>query len=287
MRLDDGKGPYRVSSWLEDGPPTNEKSFPSLKERFELQKEREVNFDTDNPQFIILLRYGIRRNYNEWSLPKSFGEMLLFNKKLNCFITISTIFSCSLTVNLTKDLNKRRLKDRIPEERKYVICSHNLNTLIKDPFPVVTAFPGDPNQISNSYHSLESFPSTSYGLTHHTSSSCSNLSQSEFVEKKSVAIQTEVETWDTQNDCHLMASLWKTEFVVAEFEQQNKNHLKKLNSLNFSLRCANISRSNAKTKTDRVKSELKISEKVTSDFFQENKEVEQQLEEATSKAESV
>ena len=65
MRLDDGKGPSRVSSRLNDRLPTNKKSFPSLRERLKLQKEREMNVDTDDPQFIKLLKYGICRDHNE------------------------------------------------------------------------------------------------------------------------------------------------------------------------------------------------------------------------------
>ena len=44
-------------------------------------------------------------------------------------------------VNLPKDLNQWRLKDRIPDERKHVIYNHDLNCLNKAPFGVVTAFP--------------------------------------------------------------------------------------------------------------------------------------------------
>ena len=42
---------------------------------------------------------------------------------------------------------------------------------------------------------------------------------------------------------------------------------------------------NAKANADHAESDLEISEKVTSDLFEENWEVKQQLEEATIKAE--
>ena len=57
--------------------------------------------------------------------------------------------------------------------------------------------------------------------------------------------------------------------------------------MKVSLRCAIRSRANAKINADRAESKLEISERVTSDLFEENKEVKQQLEEATSKAESL
>ena len=41
MRLDDRKGPSRVSSRLDDGLPTDKQSLPNLKKRLEIQKERE------------------------------------------------------------------------------------------------------------------------------------------------------------------------------------------------------------------------------------------------------
>ena len=187
-----------------------------------------------------LLMYGIRRDYNEWSLPRSLGDIKLFNKKLTCSFTIPANFSSNSTVNLPEDLNPWRLKDRIPEGRKYVIFSHTLNTHIRAPFGVVTAFPDVPNPMFNSYHSSESLPSTSYDLTHHTSSSGSNLSQPQPVETNSVAIQIEVEALDTQTDCHLSASLCKTEFAIAEYEQQNKNLLNEPNNIKFSPMCEQI-----------------------------------------------
>ena len=120
MRLDDGQGPSRVLSRLNDGLPKDKKSFPSLKGRLEIQTDREINIDTDDPQFITFLKYGIRKDGNEWSLPRSLGEVRLFNEKLNCSLVISANRSSTLMVNLPKDLNQWRLKDRLPDERKYV-----------------------------------------------------------------------------------------------------------------------------------------------------------------------
>ena len=125
MRLDDGQGPSRVLSRLNDGLPKDKKSFPRLKERLEIQRDGELNIDTDDPQFITFLKYGIRKDCNEWSLPRSIGEVRLFNKKLNCSIVIPANRSSTLMVNLPKDLNQWRLKDRIPDERKYVIYNHD------------------------------------------------------------------------------------------------------------------------------------------------------------------
>ena len=41
FRLDDGKRPSRVSSRLDDVLSTNKQSFPNLKERLKIQKERD------------------------------------------------------------------------------------------------------------------------------------------------------------------------------------------------------------------------------------------------------
>ena len=279
MRLDDGQGPSRVCSRLNDGLPKDKKSFPSLKERLEIQRERELNIDYDDPQFITFLKYGIRKDCNEWSLPRSIGEVRLFNKKLNCSIVIPANRSSTLMVNIPKDLNQWRLKDRIPDERKYVIYNHDLNSLTKAPFGVVTAFPDDPNPVFNSPSSY--LPSNSSSQTDLSS----NRSYS--TETASIGIQTDPESSDFQPDTQLTASLWETEFAIAKFEQQNENLLIELNNLKISLRCANRSRANAKINADRAESKLEISERVTSDLFEENKEVKQQLEEVTSKAESL
>ena len=141
MRLDYRKGPSRVSSRLDDGLPTENQSFLILKERFEIQKGRKLNVDSEKFQFTKFLNYGIRRDLNERFLPRSHRDIKIFNNKLNCSLNILANFSSNLVVNLPKDLNQWRLKDRLPDERKYVIHDHNLNALIKAPFEVVTERP--------------------------------------------------------------------------------------------------------------------------------------------------
>ena len=80
MSLDDGQGPSLVFSRLNDGLPKDEQSFPSLKEILEIQRDRELNNDTDDPQFITFLKYGIRKDCNEWSLPRTIGKVKLLKK---------------------------------------------------------------------------------------------------------------------------------------------------------------------------------------------------------------
>ena len=62
----------RVSSRLNESLPKDEKSFFSLKERLEIRRDRESNIDTDDPHYTTFLNYGVRRDCNEWSLPRSF-----------------------------------------------------------------------------------------------------------------------------------------------------------------------------------------------------------------------
>ena len=284
MRLDDGQGPSRVLSRLNDGLPKDKKSFPNLKERLEIQRERELKIDTEDPQFITFPKYGIRKDCNEWSLPRGIGEVKLFNKKLNCSVVIPDNRSSTLMVNLPKDLNQWRLKDRLPDGRKYVIYNHNLNALIKAPFGVVTAFPDDPNPVFNSPSSY--LPSNSSSQTDFRCTT-PNSNRSHSIGTTSIGTQTDSESSDFQPDTQVTASLWETEFAVAEFEQPNRSLLAELSNLKVSLNCANRSRANAKINADRAESKLEISERVTSVLFEENKEVKQQPEEATSKAESL
>ena len=198
MRLDDGQGSSRVLSRLNDGLPKDKKSFPSLKERLEIQRERELNIDNDDPQFITFLKYGIRKDCNEWSLPRSIGEVRLFNEKLNCSIVIPANRSSTLMVNLPKDLNQWRLKDRIPDERKYVIYNHELKSLIKAPFGVVTACSDDPNPIFNSPLSscLPSNSSSQMDLKCTTL----NSNRSDSIETTSIGIQTDPENFNFNSD---------------------------------------------------------------------------------------
>ena len=192
----------------------------------EIQRDRELNIDTDDPQFITFLKYGIRKDCNEWSLPRGIGEVRLFYKELNCSIVIPANRSSTLMLNLPKDLNQWNLKDRIPDERKYVIYNHDLNSLIKALFGVVTAFPDDPNPVLNS-------PSSSY-LPSNSSSQIDlkfttpNTNRSDSIETTSIGIQTEPENFIFNSDTQLTKSLWETEFAIAEFEQQNRNLLMEL-----------------------------------------------------------
>ena len=176
MRLDDEQGPSRVLSRLNDGLPKDKKPFASLKERLEIQRDQEFNIDTDNPQFITFLKYGIRKDCNGWSLPRRIGEVRLFKEKLNCSVVIPANRSSTLMVNLPKDPNRWRLKDRLADERKYVIYNHHLNALIKVQYGVVTAFPNDPNPLFSSHsHSQESLTSScNTSLSETKSNFCTN-----------------------------------------------------------------------------------------------------------------
>ena len=157
-----------------------------------------------------------------------------------------------------------------------------MNALIKAPFEVVTAFPNDPNPLFSSHsQSQESLTSSCNTSSSETKSKfCTNNTVS-------IAIQTDPEPSNFQSHTQLTASLWETEFAIAEFEEQNGNLLMELSNLKAFLNCANRSRENAKSNADRAESKLEISERVTSDLFEENEEVKQQLEEVTSTAESL
>ena len=145
---------------------------------------------------------------------------------MNCSITFSANSGSNLTVNLFIDFKQWRLKGRIPDERKYVIYNHDLNSLIKAPFGVVTAFPDNPNPVFNSPFSSTNLPSTSSSQidlkcnTPNTSNSIMNRSIS--TETASTGIQTKTEIWDTLTDSQLTASLWSTEFAITELEQQKR-----------------------------------------------------------------
>ena len=173
-----------------------------------------MNLDTDNPQFMKFLKYGLRRDHNEWSLSRSFGGIKIFNRKLNCSLTIPANYSSNLVVNLPKGLNQWRLKCQLPDERKYVIYNHNLKALIKAPLGVVTAFPDDPCPINSSHcNSQESIASSC------NTSSCSGTKLKPYTPKTvSTTTQTERECSNFQTDTQLTKSLWETEFAIAEFE---------------------------------------------------------------------
>ena len=107
-------------------------------------------------------------------------------------------------------------------KEKYIIYNHDLNSLIKAPFGVVTAFPDDPNPVFNS-PSSSYLPSTSSGQTD-LKCTTPNSNRSNSIETTSIGIQTDPECSNFQPDTQLTASLWETEFDIAEFEQQKKTY---------------------------------------------------------------
>ena len=49
---------------IDDGLNKYPRNFPSLNQRLELQKSREVKLDTENPRFITSLKYSLKQSYN-------------------------------------------------------------------------------------------------------------------------------------------------------------------------------------------------------------------------------
>ena len=225
---------------LDDGLPKEKNWFPSLKERLEIQKSRENNIDTDDPKFIIFLKYGIRKDHNEWFLATPKPGIEIVNKKLNCSIVIPPDNCTAINVKLPKEMNQWRLKDRLPEERKYVIYNHQIDAMIKAPFGVITAFPDDPNPqfkdnastISSSINTFSSRPTVN------------------------ATTQTETEECKDTYDTNLTAAVWKTDFDIAEFEQQNRSLNIEVANLKNALCSANRSRAMAKENATREEFKL-------------------------------
>ena len=177
-----------------------------------------MNVDTDNPEFIEFLKHGILRNPNERSLPKSLGGIKIFNKKLNCSLHIPANFSSNLVVDLPKDLKQWRLKNWLPEERKYVIYNHNLNALIKAPLGVRSVFPDDPHLTFSSHiNSQEPLASS-----HNAFACCETKLKSCITKTVWTRRQTEPQSFNSQSGAQLTTCLWET-----ELEQQNKALLQK------------------------------------------------------------
>ena len=65
MRLDVGKGPSRASSRLNDCLRQDTKTFPSLEGLLEIQRDWQLNIETDDPRNITFLKHEIRGVYNE------------------------------------------------------------------------------------------------------------------------------------------------------------------------------------------------------------------------------
>ena len=151
-----------------------------------------------------------------------------------------------------------RLKDRLPEERKYVIDNHQVNSMIVAPFGVITAFPDDPKLPLDDYSSTISSSINSFT----TKETHTDISRN-WPSRKTVNAtnQTETEERTDTSESNLTAALWKTEFSVAEFEQQNRSLNIELINLKNSLWSANMSWAMAKENANRAESKLEISEK--------------------------
>ena len=160
-------------------------------------------------------------------------------------------------------MKQLRLKDRIPEERKYVIYKYDLNALIKVLFGVLTAFPDNPNAASYRYYPSQSLLNTSFcqldvqGKT--PKSSYLTINNSNSTNTTPIGNQTEDESWNDKTDTQLNSFLKNTEFASAELKHKNRSLSIELINLKVLHRFASPSR--AKTMADANRAESKL------DFF--------------------
>ena len=101
---------------IDDGLNKNPRSFPSLNRKLELQKNREVKLDTENPRFITSLKYSIKQNYNRWKLP-SFIEVVNSTTVEKAMMPVE--FIAQQEVAIKEETNFWKLKKR--EEQGYIL----------------------------------------------------------------------------------------------------------------------------------------------------------------------
>ena len=101
---------------IDDGLNKNPRSFPSLNQRLELQKNREVKLYTENPRFITSLKYSIKQNYNRWKLP-SFIEVVKSTTMEKAMMPVE--FIAQQEVVIKEETNFWKLKKR--EEQGYIL----------------------------------------------------------------------------------------------------------------------------------------------------------------------
>ena len=101
---------------IDDGLNKNTKNFPSLNQRLEQQKNREVKLDNENPRFITSLKYSIKQNYNRWKLPLFFdvANSMTMEKAM-----MPVEFIAQQEVVIKEETNFWKLKKR--EEQGYIM----------------------------------------------------------------------------------------------------------------------------------------------------------------------
>ena len=119
---------------IDDGLNKNPRNLPSLNQRLELQKNREVKIDTENPRFITSLKYSIKQNYNRWKLP-SFIEVVNSTTMEKAMMPVE--FIAQQEVVIKEETNFWKLKKR--EEQGYILKAGGTQVTI--PFEGLTAFP--------------------------------------------------------------------------------------------------------------------------------------------------
>ena len=204
-----------------------------------------MNIHTDDTKIITFLKYGIRWEYSQWSQPRGLGNIRFFNKNMNCCIILPTILSTNR--KFTQRPKSAEAKKQNPRRKEnchlYSYPQHSHQSA----FEVLTALLMILIQCSLLHILWKVFTAhhraipTQYAKLPALVQICHTKS----FETKSVANQTEVETWDTQTDYQITSFWWNAEFAIAEFEQQNKKLLVELKNLNIFLRCANRSQANA------------------------------------------
>ena len=124
---------------IDDGLNKNPRNFPSLTQRLELQKCREIKLDTENPKYITSLKYSIKENFNRWKLP-SFIEVVNSTTMEKAMMPIDFITQPEGVIK--NENNFWKLKKR--EEHGYILKAGGTQVTI--PFEGITAFP---NHIKN------------------------------------------------------------------------------------------------------------------------------------------
>ena len=119
---------------MDDGLNKSPRNFPSLNQRLELQKSREVKLNTENPRFITSLKYSIKQNYNRWQLP-SFIEVVNSTTMEKAMVPVE--FITQQEVVIKDETHFWKLKKG--EEQGYILKAGGTQVTI--PFEGITAFP--------------------------------------------------------------------------------------------------------------------------------------------------
>ena len=124
---------------IDDLIPRN--PLPSIHNRLEIQKSREMHPNNANPRFVNTIKYYLKSSANKFRAE----EVRALHEETKTHFNLSPNYAPVIhEFSLSNDHNEWRIKDRDETSNEYILRNNTLDTTIKVHFSKISAFPEKP-----------------------------------------------------------------------------------------------------------------------------------------------